>query len=135
METRLSDYLAANKPAGFRSVPHYVRSGDYLTYFLTDEDCYAERLDDVLTVYLARGTDRLVGCKVKGVKHILRTAGNFGVNVDGGKRVKMGLFFFAGAAPDRIDKRMRVKWYDALKGLSDVEVDSSQFVTCGEAEG
>lgn len=131
METSLSQYLKANKPGPFRSVPHYVRSGDYLTYFLSDRECYAKRLDDVVTLYLEPGTDRLVGCKVKGVKRILRSAGDFGIDLDGGKQVRLGLFFFVGAAPDRADREPKMKWYHLLKQLSAVEFDSTQFSRCG----
>ncbi len=131
METSLSHYLKANEPGPFRAVPHYFRSGDYLTYFLSDNVCYAKRLDDVVTLYLEPGTDRLVGCKVKGVKQILRTAGDFGIDLDGGKQVRLGLFFFVGAAPDRADREPKMKWYDLLKELSAVEFDSSQFALSG----
>ena len=131
METTLTEYLKVNKPGAFRAVPHYVRSGDYLTYFLSDRECYAKRLDDVVTLYLEPGTDRLVGCKVKDVKHILQSAGDFGVHLDGGKQVRLGFFFFVGAAPDRADREPRMKWYDLLKEFSSVEFDSSPLASCG----
>ncbi len=92
MATTLTEYLKENPPGEFRSVPHYFPSGDYLTYFVSDEPCFAKRIDDVVTVYLANGSERLVGCKVKGVKHILRTAGEFRVEVQDGD-VKLGFFF------------------------------------------
>lgn len=120
MAPNLSEYLKTNRPGTFRSAPRYFESGDYLTYFVQDVDYYAKRLDDVVTVYLTKGTDRLVGCKVKGVRHILRTAGAFGVGLEGAA-VKLGLFFFAGAAPDRAGNEPKMKWYDLLKELADVD--------------
>ena len=37
-------------------------------------------------------TKELVGCKIKGVKHLLQTAGNLFVSIDAGT-VKLALFF------------------------------------------
>jgi len=130
MATTLNEYRRANPPEGFRSVPHYFPSGDFLTYFLANERCHAKRLDGVVTVYLGSETGRLVGCKVKGVRHILKTAGAFGIGADGGS-IRLGLFFFVGAAPDTIGRDVDMKWYDQLKQFADVTVDSSAF-TCAE---
>jgi hypothetical protein len=126
MVQNLTSYLKESRPEGFRSVPHYFPSGDYLTYFVSDEPYYAKRLDDVITVYLTFDTHELIGCKVKGVKHILRTAGDFAVRVDG-DGIELGFFFFVGAAPDRAGRDP--KWYDKLKKLAHIKVDSSQFQT------
>lgn len=127
MATTLKDYLRSHEPGEFRAAPHYFPTGDYLTYFVSDERSYAKRLDDVVTVYLAMGSDRLVGCKVKGVRHILKTAGAFGVGVDG-EGIRLGFFFFAGAAPDRTGRESVMKWYELLKELADVTVDRKELV-------
>lgn len=128
MAPTLTEYLRAHQPGGFRAVPHYFPSGDYLTYFVADERCHAKRIDDVMTVYLADGTDRLVGCKVKGVSHILKTAGTFGVRVDG-DGIRLGFFFFAGAAADSIEREPTVRWYEKLKEFADVTVDPRELIT------
>ncbi len=124
MATTLTEYLKDNPPGEFRSVPHYFPSGDFLTYFVSDEPCVAKRIDDVVTVYLACGTERLVGCKVKGVKHILRTAGEFRVAVEDGS-VRLGFFFFVSASPDRagVDRR----WFELLKPFADVRIPREAF--------
>ena len=127
MALNLTEYLGEHPPGEFRAVPHYFPTGDYLTYFVSDERAYAKRLDDVVTIYLAIGSDKLVGCKVKGVRHILKTAGTFGVGVDGGDGIRLGFFFFAGAAPDRIGREVSLKWYDLLKEMADVRVDREQL--------
>lgn len=93
----LDDYLATHRPKGFRPVPHYFAQGDFVTYYFRNDPCYAEPVDDLLTVFLTFDTKELVGCKIKGVKHILRTAGHFGVSLDDGD-VRLGMFFFVGAA-------------------------------------
>lgn len=128
MATTLNEYRRANPPGEFRAVPHYFPSGDYLNYFLTDERCHAKRLDGVVTVYIGNESGRLVGVKVKGVRHILKTAGAFGIGVDGGS-VRLGLFFFVGAAPDTIGRDVDMKWYDQLKQFADVTVDPSAFAS------
>lgn len=97
MAKDLKEHLKGRKVKDFKAVPHYFANGDYVTYYLRNDRCHAQRVDDLLTVYLAMGTDELVGCKIKGVKHILQTAGDFGVRVDDGD-VHLGLFFFLGAA-------------------------------------
>jgi hypothetical protein len=97
MAENLNEYLKSHSSKGFRAVPHYFAQGDFVTYYFRNDPCYAERVDDLLTVFLAFDTKELVGCKIKGIKHILQTAGNFGVSVDGGD-VRLGVFFFIGAA-------------------------------------
>ena len=119
----LTEYLDLNPPKAFRSAPVYFPTGDFLTYLLKDGPCIAERLDDVVTLYLSRDTRELVGFKVKGVQHILKKAGAFGVGVGGGDGVRLGLFFFAGAAPDRADKLPKMKWYERLEAFADITVD------------
>ena len=83
MEQDLDEYLKTHKAKGFKAVPHYFGQGDFVTYYFRDDPCYAERVDDLLTVFLTFDTKELVGCKIKGVRHILRTAGNFGVTKGG----------------------------------------------------
>lgn len=119
----LTEYIEQNPPKEFRAAPVYFPTGDFLTYLLKDCPCIAERLDDVVTIYLSRDTRELVGFKVKGVHHILKKAGAFGVGVGGGDGVRMGLFFFAGAAPDRADKLPKMKWYERLEAFADITVD------------
>lgn len=96
MAQNLKQYLAGRSCQAFRPVPHYFANGDFVSYYFREDRCYAQRVDDLLTIYLAIGSGDLVGCKIKGVRHILRTAGDFGVKVDDGD-VELGLFFFVGA--------------------------------------
>jgi hypothetical protein len=42
------------------------------------------------------GSNELVGCKIERVRHILRTADDFGVHLD--ETLRLGLFLFVGAA-------------------------------------
>ncbi|MGL6097338.1 MAG: hypothetical protein ACRC7O_16255 [Fimbriiglobus sp.] len=128
MAETLTDYIRTNRPRGFRATPHYFPSGDYLTYFSSEERCVAERLDDVITIYLSAETKELVGCKVKGVRQILETAGAFRVAVGDDAGIRLGFFFFAGAAPDRAGQEVKLKWYERLRELADVTWDRNQLV-------
>jgi len=115
MAQDLKQYLEGRKCKGFNPVPHYFANGDFLTYYFRNDRCYAQRVDDLLTVFLAMGSNELVGCKIKGVKHILQTAGNFGVTVDNGA-LPLGLFFFVGAALAKDD--VQKKRYEELGRLA-----------------
>jgi hypothetical protein len=119
----LTAYIKQNSPKAFRAAPVYFPTGDFLTYLLKDGPCVAERLDDVVTVYVSRETRELIGFKVKGVSHILKKARAFGVGVAGGEGIRLGLFFFAGAAPDRADKLPKMKWYERLEAFAHITVD------------
>lgn len=116
MET-LDQYLEGRKAKGFTSVPHYFRDGDFVSFFLSDERCYSERVDDLLTVYLSEKTGEMVGCKVKGVRLLLETLDAFSVTIDDG-RVRLSWLFLSAAAHS--DARSR-DWYrslaDAARGL------------------
>jgi hypothetical protein len=97
MAENLNEYLKSHQARGFRKTPHYVAHGDFVTYYFRNDPCYAQRVDDLLTVFVTFGTKELVGCKIKGIKHILQTAGDFGIALADGN-VRLGMFFFVGAA-------------------------------------
>ena len=78
MEQNLKEYLAEHPCKAFRAVPHYFPAGDYVTFYAKDERCIAERVDDLLTVFLSNQTGEMVGCKIKGIKHLLAAMGGFG---------------------------------------------------------
>lgn len=126
MADNLKDYLQSAKCKGFQPIPQDFAKGDFLTHYFKDARCHSKRVDDLLTVYLADDTGELVGCKIKGVKHILRNAGQFGVLVKT-KFVHLGLFFFVGAASSK--DHVQHAWYAELgKRAGDVQLDSSLVV-------
>jgi len=85
MANELVEYLKGRKPRGFRSRPFISRDGDFLTYYFEDADHFAERVDDILTVYRSMDGNRFVGFKLKGVAHLLETVGDFFFHVFGEK--------------------------------------------------
>jgi hypothetical protein len=129
MDQTLDEYLKTHKCQGFKPVPHYFAGGDYVTYYFRDERCYEQRVDDLLTVYLSMATDTLVGCKIRGVKHILRTAGDFGVMIDG-DGLKLGFFFFVGASMTRGEDGKKL--YEELRQIAkDVKVNHDELLAAG----
>lgn len=96
MAETLAEYLEGKKCKGFKPVPRYFKSGDYVSHFIRDERCYAKRVDALLTTYHSSRTHELVGCKIKGVKRLLWLLKAFGVAVDA-KSVRLGYLFLAAA--------------------------------------
>ena len=127
MAQNLTEYLAGRKCQGFKAVPHYFPGGDFVTCYFSNEECFEQRVDDLLTVYLSMDTKELVGCKITGVKHVLQTAADFGVTGTEGD-VRLGLFFFVGAALAKDD--VQKGRYEELKRMAkDATVDPKELQT------
>jgi hypothetical protein len=120
MDEKLTEYLKEHPPKGFRPVPFYSEVGDIITFFSRDVRCYEERLDDLVTIYLSMEARELVGCKIKGVKHLLQTIGNFGVSIDSGK-IKLAFFFVLGQKIAR-DPEQRRRYQELASIAKDVEL-------------
>lgn len=91
---------------------HYSHQGDLVIYYFRNAASYAQRVDELLTVFRSFETNELVGCKIKGIQNILRTAGTFGVNADHGQ-VELNFFIFIGAAT--ASDESQVKCYEELR--------------------
>jgi hypothetical protein len=78
-------------------------------------------VDDILTIFLTFDTNELVGCKIKGVKHILQTAGDFGVCLDD-DLVRLGMFFFVGASLAK-DEGQRRSYEQIGQKAKDITMD------------
>jgi hypothetical protein len=115
MADKLAEYLQAHPSKGFLPIPFYSESGDFVSYYARGERCYERRIDDLLTIYLSMRTDELVGCKIKGVKHLLQTAGDSFVSVDSGK-VKLAFFFALGEKVARDPEQKRL--YQELAAMA-----------------
>lgn len=90
----LTEYLQGKRPARFQPRAHYVAEGDTLIFYFKDDECYAERVDELLTVYRSRRANEMVGCQIKSVRSIMRQLGNFGVHVKDGD-VDLRVIFLA----------------------------------------
>jgi hypothetical protein len=91
------EYMKGRKVKNFASHPYYSREGDFLTYYFRDDDFYAQRIDDTLTVYLSMEENDFVGFKLKGIRNLLETLGEFTLKVkDSEGSIMLGMLFWAG---------------------------------------
>jgi hypothetical protein len=125
MAENLTQYLDEHPCQGFNPVPHYFAEGDFVTYYFRGERSYAQRVDDLLTVYRTFDTHELVGCKLKGVRQILKTAGAFNVAIADGQ-VRLALFFFVGAASARTDAQ-RIVYEELRRAASEAALGPEDY--------
>jgi hypothetical protein len=125
MVQNLKEYLATHKCQGFKAVPHYSSTGDFVTCFFSNERCHEQRVDDLLTVYLSDETRKIVGCKLVGVKSILDSAERFGVGAGNGE-VKLGLFLWVGALLTR-DETQKQRYEELRHLAADVRLDRHEL--------
>jgi hypothetical protein len=80
MSNKVIEYLASHKHKAGVTAPYYCEAGDYLLYFISDVDCYADRVDEVLTLFFdMTNKDRIVGLKIKSIRHL---CDNLGYRID-----------------------------------------------------
>jgi len=92
----LVEYVEKHPAQGFSPIPHYFPDGDFLSFYFLEDECYAERVDGLLTAYYSIKTGALVGCKIKGVRHLLDRLGTFGILLQEGPILLAFLFLAAG---------------------------------------
>lgn len=126
MEQTLTEFLENNRAKGFRKIPHYYPNGDFVTFYFQNDRCYAERVDDRLTVYLSLDTKELVGCKIKGIRKTLQTAGDFGVDLDLGK-IRLNFLFFAGALSHEKNSCQRHRYDELCEKSLEAELDLKEL--------
>ncbi len=94
----LTQFLEGKTAQGFEPRPYYSSDGDFLVFYLRDDEAFAERVDDLLTVYRSIKTKELVGCKIKGVLRLVQTLRNFGVSIEPeDKSLRLSLLFLSAA--------------------------------------
>jgi hypothetical protein len=120
----LTAYLETAVHKGFVASPRYFSFGDYLTYFVKQDRCYSRRVNELLTVYISVDDGSLVGCKVKGVRCVLKRINEMHVLVSD-KRLTIGMFFFSVAAITK-ELSSRDQVLDYAKRLPATEIP------CGE---
>jgi hypothetical protein len=89
--------LAMARPKGpFKPVATYDPDGDCLEFFARRDDFYAERVDDLVTVYYSQETHEVIGSLIKGVRafyrQILKTYPGFGIEIKAGNVTLAHLF-------------------------------------------
>jgi hypothetical protein len=58
---------AAQTPETFTPTAYYDKDGDCIEFLAKPDDFYAERVDDLVTVYYSEKTNEVVGSLLKGV--------------------------------------------------------------------
>lgn len=109
---RFKKYISENKPPPFSPRPLYVAEADSVLFFIDDSDYFAQRVDELLTVFLRVEGESLVGLEVKGVKHLLSKLPSFGVTVSS-ENVDIQLIFAAYLLNKRLDAE-NVHYFDDL---------------------
>lgn len=76
----------------------YDPDGDCIEFIAKSDDFYAERIDDLVTVYYSRETNEIIGSLIKGIRGfcqtILKKCPGFKIEIDDGP-VKLEHLFLA----------------------------------------
>jgi hypothetical protein len=85
-------------PGQFRPTAYYDRDGDCIEFLARPDTFYAERVDDLVTVYLSEDTGEIVGSLLKGVtrlcESLLERLPGFRIEIEQGN-VKLVHIFLA----------------------------------------
>lgn len=88
----------ANPQKSFVPQAFYDPDGDCIEFLSTSEDFYAERIDDLVTVYYSQNSDQLIGSLIKNVRkfyqEVLSKYPAFGIVVHDG-RIRLSHLFVA----------------------------------------
>ncbi len=63
--------LLAEPAEPFRPIATYDRDGDCIEFLLSPDPFYAERVDDLVTVYYSQETGHVIGSFIEGVSIIV----------------------------------------------------------------
>ncbi len=119
----LMQYLEGKTAQGFEPRPFYSPEGDFLVFYFREDEAFAERVDELLTVYRSMELREFVGCKIKGVRHLVETLRNFGVSIEPEDHSLRLSLLFLSAAYDRPPDRRH--YYEELGRFSkNISLDS-----------
>ena len=114
----------------FEPHTHYDKDGDCIEFIARDDDFYAERIDDLVTVYYSRESKQIVGSLIKGVNKFCSALSEkmpgLAIEIKDGP-VKLEHLFLAGkwAKSDKITSVT----YEKLAQIAD-ESNVHAMVTC-----
>lgn len=114
----------ARMSKSFEPSAYYDSDGDCLEFFIKNDDYYAERVDELLTVYYSRQNNEIIGSLIKGFhrlyENIISKMPGFAIEIKDG-RVQMAHLFRARLwtkEPCKKNKIM-VKTYQKLVEFAD----------------
>jgi len=99
--------LAQGAPA-FQPSATYDRDGDCIEFLATPDAFYAERVDDLVTVYYSQETKEIIGSLIKGVHEFLRKHPGLKIDIQDGRVRLVHLFrasFWNKQDPQQIESR------------------------------
>jgi len=85
----------ANETPSHGPIAYYDQDGDCIEFLSTPGNFYAERIDDLITVYYDEKTDEIIGSLVKDVSQFIKKNPRFAILVESG-RVRLAHLFIAG---------------------------------------
>ena len=90
--------LLARPAERFEPTATYDRDGDCIEFLVSSEPFFAERVDDLVTVYYGQETEEVIGSLIKGVSKfcgtVLEQMPGFSIEIQDG-RVKLQHIFLA----------------------------------------
>ena len=126
--------LLARPAEQFEPTATYDPDGDCIEFLAKPDPFYAERVDDLVTVYYSQETQEVVGSLIKGVssfyKRVSEQLPGFGIEIHDG-RVRLVYLFLAGLWSSQKDpKRIDTLVYRKLIQVADeIEVDT-ELASC-----
>lgn len=93
----------AGSAAPCKASAYYDREGDCIEFLARNEEFYAERLDDLVTVYYSEATGEVIGSLVKGVSRFVKRHPNLAILVRAG-HVRLSHLFLAGLLCEHPDR-------------------------------
>jgi hypothetical protein len=101
MANRLAEFCDQYAPKTgptFRAEAWYNRYGDSIHFHWCDDEFYADRIDDKLTVYRAIKSNEAVGCEMKGITALCKKLGDFGISLKEQDGTPLAMFLIASQA-------------------------------------
>lgn len=83
--------LAQDSPA-FQPAATYDRDGDCIEFLIKPDPFYAERVDDLVTVYFSQESKEIVGSLIKGIRGLLDKFPGLKIEIEDGRLRLVHLF-------------------------------------------
>lgn len=90
---------------------YYDPDGDCIEFLSRPEEFWAERIDDLVTVYYSERSNEVIGSLIKGVSRFVKRHPNFEILVKAG-RVRLSHLFLAGLLCDEPDREIEMVTYE-----------------------
>jgi hypothetical protein len=130
MAEKLTDFMAAleaSEPSDFtRPQVRYGYEEDSLLFYFRQDESFAHRVNNVVTLFLSFEGHDVVGCQINGLRRKMLSDGIFGIAIRRKGQLELGLFFhlLAYEISDADERKQLVEHGQRAKGL---EVDTEQL--------